>query len=116
MVQTEERILEAHRMASSELENWLGETGDFYWLTFFGEEGFRGVVILRAPSLDSALSLSWLRKLNPGGNVSSAQITPGVYDDLLAAHSGRLLNQEEADELQGKLVTSRTIFSFRRKA
>ncbi len=57
MFQTEKRIRMAHRKASSELEKWSGLTGDFFQLTFFGDEGFRGVVILRAPSLDSAPKL-----------------------------------------------------------
>jgi hypothetical protein len=115
MVQTEERIREALRKALSELENWSGETGNFFWLTFFGEEGFRGVVILRAPSLDSAISLCCLHRLNPGGNVASAQITSEFHEELLTLHSGRLLTQQEADELQGKLVTSGE-FSFTRKS
>ena len=106
MLQTEERIQAAHRNASSELENWSGTTGDFFQLTFFGDEGFRGVVILRAPSLDSALSLSHLLKLNPGGNVSIAQLPSGFHEELLISHSKRLLAQREADELQAKLVTS----------
>jgi len=114
MLQTEERIQEAHRKASSELENWTGETGDFFWLTFFGEEGFRGVVILRAPSLDAALSLSWLRRLNPGGNVASAQMPSSYHEELLLSHAGRLLNQHEADGLQAKLVTTSIGLSFKR--
>src|ERR1700676_2131033 len=106
MFQTEERIQAAHRNASSELKNWSGTTGDFFQLTFFGDEGFRGVVILRAPSLDSAISLSYLLNLNPGGNVSIAQLPSGFHEELLIAHSKRLLAQGEADDLQAKLVTS----------
>jgi hypothetical protein len=48
-LQTQERIQAALRIASAELENWSGTTGDFFQLTFFGDEGFRGVLILRAP-------------------------------------------------------------------
>jgi hypothetical protein len=106
MLQTEELIRTAHRKASSELTNWSGTTGSFFQLTFFGDEGFRGVVILRAPSLDSALSLSYLLKLNPGGSVASAQLPSGLHEELLISHSKRLLNQREADDLQAKLVTS----------
>jgi hypothetical protein len=111
MLQTEELIEAAHRKASSELKNWSGSTGNFFQLTFFGEEGFRGVVILRAPSLDSALSLSYLLKLNPGGNVASAELPSGLHEELLISHSERLLNQREADDLQAKLVTSAQISS-----
>ena len=111
MLQTEERIQEAHRNVSSELKNWSGTTGDFFQLTFFGEEGFRGVVILRAPSLDSALSLSYLHKLNPGGSVGIAQLPSGLHEELLIPHSKRLLTRREADELQAKLVTSTQISS-----
>ena len=106
MLQTEELIQAAHRKASSELKNWSGTTGSFFQLTFFGDKGFRGVVILRAPSLDSALSLSYLLKLNPGGSVASAQLPSGLHEELLISHSKRLLNQREADDLQAKLVTS----------
>ncbi len=106
MIQTEELIQAAHRKASSELKNWSGTTGNFFQLTFFGEEGFRGVVILRAPSLESALSLSYLHKLNPGGSVASAQLPSGFHEEILVSHSKRLLNQREADDLQAKLVTS----------
>ena len=115
MLQTEELIQAAHRKASSELKNWSGTTGDFFQLTFFGDEGFRGVVILRAPSLDSALSLSYLLKLNPGGSVASAQLPSGLHEELLISHSERLLSQREADDLQAKLVTSAQ-FSFKSKA
>jgi hypothetical protein len=106
MLQTDQLIQAAHRKASSELKNWSGTTGNFFQLTFFGDEGFRGVVILRAPSLDSALSLSYLLKLNPGGSVASAQLPSGLHEELLISHSKRLLNQREADDLQAKLVTS----------
>jgi hypothetical protein len=114
MFQTEKRIRMAHRNASAELENWSGLTGDFFQLTFFGDDGFRGVVILRAPSLDSALSLSHLLKLNPGGNVTIAQLPAGLHEDLLSLHSKRLLGQREADELQAKLVTTTQISSERK--
>ena len=106
MLQTEELIQAAHRKASSELKNWSGTTGNFFQLTFFGDEGFRGVVILRAPSLDSALSLSYLLKLNPGGSVASAELPSGLHEELLVSHSKRLLNQREADDFQAKLITS----------
>ena len=111
MLQTEEFVRAAHRKASSELKNWSGTTGDFFQLTFFGDEGFRGVVILRAPSLESALSLSYLLKLNPGGSVASAQLPSGLHEELLISHSRRLLNQCEADDLQAKLITSAQISS-----
>jgi hypothetical protein len=111
MLQTEELIQAAHRKASSELKNWSGTTGNFFQLTFFGDEGFRGVVILRAPSLESALSLSYLLKLNPGGSVASAQLPSGLHEELLISHSKRLLNQREADDLQAKLVTSAQVSS-----
>jgi hypothetical protein len=115
MFQTEERIQVAHRNASSELKNWSGTTGDFFQLTFFGDEGFRGVVILRAPSLDSALSLSYLLKLNPGGSVASAQLPSGRHEEFLISYSKRLLSRPEADDLQAKLVTS-TQFSSKFRA
>jgi hypothetical protein len=105
MLQTEELIQAAHRKASSELKNWSGTTGNFFQLTFFGDKGFRGVVILRAPSLDSALSLSYLLKLNPGGSVASAQLPSGLHEELLISHSKRLLSQREEDDLQAELVT-----------
>ena len=112
MLQTEEFIQAAHRKAASELKDWSGTTGNFFQLTFFGDEGFRGVLILRAPSLDSALSLSYLLKLNPGGSVGSAELPPGFHEELLISHSRRLLNQREADDLQSKLVTTSQISSF----
>src|ERR1700722_8564880 len=106
MLQTEELIQAVHRNASSELTNWSGTTGSFFQLTFFGDEGFRGVVILRAPSLDSALSLSYLLKLNPGGSVASAQLPSGLHEKLLISHSKRLLNQPGAPASQTNLVPS----------
>jgi hypothetical protein len=112
MLQTEEFIQAAHRKAASELKDWSGTTGNFFQLTFFGDEGFRGVLILRAPSLDSALSLSYLLKLNPGGSVGSAELPSGFHEELLISHSRRLLNQREADDLQSKLVTTSQISSF----
>ena len=111
MLQTEEFIQAAHRKASSELKNWSGANGNFFQLTFFGDEGFRGVVILRAPSLASALSLSYLLKLNPGGSVASAELPSGLHEEVLISHSKRLLNQHEADDLQAQLVTSAQISS-----
>jgi len=112
MLQTEEFIQAAHRKAASELKDWSGTTGNFFQLTFFGDEGFRGVLILRAPSLDSALSLSYLLKLNPGGSVGSTELPSGFHEELLISHSRRLLNQREADDLQSKLVTTSQISSF----
>ncbi len=111
MVQTEEHIREVHRKASVELANWSEETGDFFCLTFFGEEGFRGVAILRAPSLESALSLSYRLELNPGGDVSCVPFPGQLHEKLLLSHAGRLLRQKQAEDLYSKLVSS-SHFSF----
>lgn len=60
-------ILRALALEAKNAEGW-------WWLSFAGEEGWRGVVVTRARGLASALQRTHRLHLNPGGQVSGALI------------------------------------------
>lgn len=44
----------------------------WWWLSFVGkEDGFRGVVIVKGFSIESAIREAWRLEINPGGEVSA---------------------------------------------
>jgi hypothetical protein len=56
-----------------EAEVAIDSTG-IWWLSFVGEEGSRGVCIIKAPCLASALQKAYRLKLNPGGEVRAFEM------------------------------------------
>lgn len=54
----------------------VGKTGEppWQWVSFAGEEGFRGVAILRAWNVGHASQVAWEHGCNPGGEVMALEV------------------------------------------
>ena len=74
-----------------------------YYLSFAGQEGWRGAVIVPGDSFPEALTLASILELNPGGEVRGLRIDldrpqppPG--------YCGRMLDREDVKNLDAALA------------
>lgn len=95
--------------ATETVLSWDGQHGHWFWISYADPdlpEGHRflGVVILKAPTLDTAPIVSHALNLSPGGAALFAEIEG---DEMLRVihpeYTYRLLNVEEVHTLQSKL-------------
>lgn len=66
-------------------------TGTQWWLSFADPEGFKGVVVVNATSLDHAIRQTWALGLNPGGEVAGMRLERGVGPECMY----KLLDKEQ---------------------
>ncbi len=66
-----------------------------WWLSFVGEEGFRGVVIVQANDLIEAIMRTVLGNLNPGGQVGGMEIPAEIAAMIPEPWKNRLLSRED---------------------
>lgn len=64
-----------------------------WWLSFAGAEGFRGAVVVDAPSLMAAIDRADAIGCNPGGEVKGVPFPPGHEEPQY--EMDRLYNREE---------------------
>jgi hypothetical protein len=73
---------------------------NWWWLSFAGEEGFRGVAIVGpADDILSAVRICYSLGINPGGEVAAFTVPEGALPHIPAADRHRLLTEFEAREL-----------------
>lgn len=66
-----------------------------WWLSFAGEEGFRGVAIVEGHDLITAVLATHVLKINPGGQVLGVEIPRGLGDAIPAHLRNKLLSRAE---------------------
>jgi len=87
------RIREAYAREQDDPERW-------FWMSFAGDEGFLGVIIIRARGIASALELTHELGINPGGSVAFHELFDNVVErNVPEAYRGRLLTSAEIEEL-----------------
>jgi hypothetical protein len=80
-----------------------GQPMGWWYLSYTGEEGFRGGIIIEARGFVSATLLANILKISPGGEVAGLKIPP---DHLPPGEiPTRLLSKDELTELWGDLKT-----------
>lgn len=73
------------------------------WLSFAGEEGFRGAIIIHANDFMEAIMRTNLLGINPHGEVAGMDI-PAVAAAKIPAHwKNRLLNREECEKFDEEM-------------
>lgn len=70
----------------------------WWWLSFAGDDGFRGLVIVAAPGLIHAVQVSRALGINPGGEVQGV-LLPDDAGEPPAELRNRLIGQQEAAKL-----------------
>jgi hypothetical protein len=83
-----------------------------YWLSFSDPdlpkgEQFLGACLVEAPSLAEAIHQTWVRRINPGGEVISQKLgngVPGAFRHFWREYSQRLLSASDVKELNEKLA------------
>ena len=77
----------------------------WWWLSFAGEEGFRGAVLTRARGFISAIERTHLLGINPGGEVRGVEVPEEAMrsaDGIQhAQHADRLLSRKDIEEKLG---------------
>lgn len=74
-----------------------------YWLSFAGEEGFRGAVIVHAEDFLTALMECNFRNLNPHGECLGMEID-AEYANLIPEHwKYKLLSREECEQFDAEM-------------
>jgi hypothetical protein len=68
------------------------------YLSFAGEEGFRGAVIVEENNISFAIATTWRLGINPGGEVAFLP-APSVPEKWL----NRLLTREEIQEFDSEM-------------
>jgi hypothetical protein len=76
----------------------------WYWMSFADSSlpenhQFLGVLIIQAPSLEMAVTLSHMLELNPGGQIAILEIPDHLIYRIPDNDRYRLLNREEAERL-----------------
>lgn len=66
------------------------------WLSFAGDDGFLGVVILKTLGFTHAVVESKVRGINPGGEIMAVEVDPDKIDPN---YFNRLLNKDEAQAM-----------------
>jgi hypothetical protein len=75
----------------------------WYYLSFAGDEGFRGCCIVEAGSIEDAHVESVVRKINPGGEVMLFQLTEKMLSLIRWPARNRLLSMMDMEDLWGDL-------------
>jgi hypothetical protein len=67
----------------------------YFWLSFAGEEGFRGAAIVPGATLEDALRVATQCGLNPGGEVAGVRVADDLAPWIPASYMGKLLTADE---------------------
>lgn len=77
------------------------DNGDWWWLSFADEEGFRGACLVQGMGQVDAISRAWVLKINPGGEVASVgPLTVDVIERVPEDWKNRLLTKADCDNLE----------------
>lgn len=61
--------------------------GEYWWLSFLGEEGWLGATIVKASGIEDAVRVARLAGANPGGEVAGLPIPAGKeISEVLIGH------------------------------
>lgn len=91
--------------AARNIENILARTElpkKQFWLSFVGEEGFRGVCIVHANDCMEALMEANMKRCNPHGECQMMEIPSHIV--VPADWTYRVLTKEQCQELERKMV------------
>ena len=89
----EKRMMELLEQESTQPLKW-------WYLSFAGPEGSRGVVLVEARGFASAVMYCNQLRINPGGEVMGVEIPPEKIPDERFTY--RLLNRAEVEECWGE--------------
>jgi hypothetical protein len=79
----------------------VSPTDPWWYLSFAGEEGFRGACIVQAQDALAAVAVSHHLGINPHGEVMMLQTNEEVLADFPLADRNRLLTEEELRQKHG---------------
>lgn len=76
---------------------------DVWWLSFVGDEGFRGIAIVRGVGdIDEAIKAAWVAGCNPGGEVQGMPLPKERLHWLRDDEFERLLTRKEAEAINDR--------------
>jgi hypothetical protein len=98
------RAEQARTLANIAAEEAPPETA--FWLSFAGEDGFHGAVIVHANDFMEAVMRTNLMGINPHGEVVGLDISPAHAKAIPAHWKNRLLNRDDCDQFEKEMSAS----------
>lgn len=92
---------EIRRKITAHIAREAGDSLQGWYLSFAGEEGFRGVVIQIARGYAHAIQRAHELGINPGGEVQGIPIPPKELDKVPPEFMDRLLSREDIKSIPG---------------
>jgi hypothetical protein len=80
--------------------------GITWWLSFAGDEGFRGVALVEGETMVDAVKEAHRLRINPGGEVMGVAAPPHLF--VPHEWRNRLLTKSECEELDRLLTKGKT--------
>jgi hypothetical protein len=71
----------------------------WWWMSFVGEEGFRGGILTRAPGFLSAVAKVNILGLSPGGEIKGVDVVS--MPEEFKQYADRLLSKEDLERFMG---------------
>lgn len=96
------RILEVELEEASQPEAWM-------WMSFAGDEGLRGVIVMKARGMLHATRRATRMSINPGGEVMAIKVSfpmSEAREALLFLNRDKLMTREEAVALDVALAST----------
>lgn len=76
-----------------------------FWLSFAGDDGFHGAVIVHADDFVMAVMECHLRQINPHGEVQGMEIPPDVAARIPDKWKNRILSRQECAEFDKEMAS-----------
>jgi hypothetical protein len=80
-----------------------------HWMSFAGEDGFLGVVLIEGDDLADATIKTHKMRINPGGSIKAAEISADKEFLIPEEFRNRLLTRTEVDRLVRHMRTLTTV-------
>lgn len=77
-----------------------------FWLSFAGEDGFHGAVIVHAEDFLTAVMVCNLHGINPHGEVQGMEIPPEGAAQIPAKWKNRILSRAECEQFDREMSES----------
>jgi hypothetical protein len=87
------------------IANRTDRPGSVWWLSFVGDEGFRGAVMVNAEDFTTALMETNVRNINPHGEVQGLEIPADEAQQIPEHWKYRILSRDECEQFDKEMMS-----------
>lgn len=99
------KILKEQIRTIAQMAERTGIPEGAFWLSFAGDDGFHGAVIVHAEDFFTAVMECNLRGINPHGECQGMPIPPEVAANIPDKWKNRILTREECGEVDREMAS-----------